>query len=338
MSLPQIYGEVMKTSVFAFTLALLFATTASASVIPLLANGRNGLEDDDFESLLVDANSNGVIDIGDRFVGVFRVQGINNSMFPATLGVGAAGNPTVTAVFALELRANGGAASGSATQLYFGPLQGVGGNAAIAEWAGLNLGFGLDLPIPNSNNTMIVTFNHPDYGLTTPGIAGGMSAAIDTFDNDTAIALLAEFGFTTLDTTAGTDYITSAGEFFTTEGSLFGGLGVDVIATIPGRLASPSQLDDPANALNLNVTFDNLGDDVVFNPHDHVFPGILGALQGNGRFVPNASQPSGAFQLSTDTDLVVDLTIPEPMSVIVWGLMATIGGWAGRRAYVRAQA
>jgi hypothetical protein len=316
-------------------MALLFATTANASVYPLLVNGANTLEDDNFESLLLDANGNGTIDVGDRFVGVFRVQAVNS------VGVGAAGSPTVTAVFALELLANGGAASGSATSLYFGPLQGVGGNAAIAEWAGLNAGLGLDLPVPNSNNTMVITYNHPDFGLTSNGPT--LSGSIDTFDNDTALNLLAEFGFTAADTSAGSDYVTDVGEFFTTEGSLFTGgpyvaAGVDVIGTIPFRLASPSQLDDPANALNLNVTYDYPGDAVVFNPHDHVFPGILGALQGNGRFVPNASQPSGAWQLSTDTDLVVDLTIPEPMSVIVWGLMATIGGWAGRRAYIRAQA
>jgi hypothetical protein len=290
-------------------MALLFATTANASVYPLLVNGQNSFEDDDFESLLVDANGNGTIDVGDRFVGVFRVQAIN------TVGVGAAG---------------------TATSLYFGPLQGVGGNAAIAEWAGLNLGFGLDLPVPNSNNTMVITYNHPDFGLISNGPT--LAGSIDTFDNDTALNLLAEFGFTAADTSAGSDYVTDVGEFFTTEGSLFAGFGVDVLATIPGRLASPSQLDDPANALNLNVTFDYAGDEVVFNPHDHVFPGIFGDLQGNGRFVPEASQPSGAWDLSTDTDLVVDLTIPEPMSVIVWGLMATIGGWAGRRAYIRAQA
>jgi hypothetical protein len=122
-----------------------------ASVLPYLQDGINLLEDDDFESLVVDGNNNGIIDVGDRIVGVFRVQAINGT------GVGAAGMPTVTAVFAFELLSK--VAMDTTMVMGFGPLQGGGVNDAIAQWASLNttlssLGLG-DLPAIFSNDTML---------------------------------------------------------------------------------------------------------------------------------------------------------------------------------------
>lgn len=279
-------------------MAIYTSTLSYGSIIPLLVNGPNTIEDDDYETFIFDGGTPGQIDVGDRFVGVLRSQAVNS------VGVGSAGNPTVTAVFAIELISKVGG-DGTATQLNFGPLQSGGGNAAIAEWAAL----GLNLPTISNNGTTLVAFDFPDYGLANPGAGAGIADAIDTFDNSTAgAATLAEFGF-----------LGDVGEFWRTTGLA----GIDVIANI--------LLLNAANQISVNVTADNGLDSVVFNKHSLLYP-IATALQGTGTFVAPVLQPPGHFDLSTDTDFVADISIvPEPFAVAVWGLLSVFGVLIGTR-------
>src|SRR5262245_13450590 len=76
--------------------AFSLTTQSKASITPLLVTGANIFEDDDYETYFLDADSDGLIDVGDRFVGVIVMQKINGT------GVGSAGMSTATGVFAIE--------------------------------------------------------------------------------------------------------------------------------------------------------------------------------------------------------------------------------------------
>jgi hypothetical protein len=252
---------------------------AGASVIPLLQNGTNVLEDDDFESVVIDlAGSPGLLDVGDRVFGVFRVQNVNGTIIGAT-------DPTVTAIFALEVTGKTGA-DGAATQLAFGPLQSGGANAATTEWGPFTASLGVTTQLPTNNATMAIFFDHPNFGLTNPN-AGSLGASTNTFDETTAISWLAEYGFA-----LGTDQWVTNGQ-----------PGVDNPANviIPGFSAT--------NLLMLSMLVDNPADSV-----------ILGALLGTGGFVAPTITDPGDFGLATDTDLVMQVqVVPEPMMVLVFG-------------------
>jgi hypothetical protein len=303
----------MTTKHFMVCVGLVWATTlisipAQGSVVPLFHNGFNQIEDNDWETFILDQDSDGIIDVGDRFVGVLQVQTINGT------GVGAAGNPTVTAVFAVELLSKVGA-DGSATQLNFGPLQSGGVDAAIAQWAAL----GLNLPALTSNATTIITFDFPDYAISNSN-TGTLSGSIDTFDDTVAgTATLAEFGF-----------LGDAGEFWRT----IGNAGIDNVVTLIGPPFNPT---GARNEISVNVTADNPADSVTFNKHTALYP-VATALQGTGTFVPPALQPIGDFGISTDTDFVVNLNVvPEPVSVATWGVLTLIVGLAAWRARTKSR-
>lgn len=307
----------------------------AATVFPLLKPGHNSWEDDDFESLVLDANNSGVIDVGDRFVGVFRVTTINS------VGVAAAGKPTLTAVFGLELLSK--TSSGNSMTLGFGPLQSspyaTGVNDAIAQWSSPAMAAVLtalqvgDLPTINSNDTMAIIYDHPNWGLTNAAAVG----AIDTFDDDVGAVPIAEFGFTGTysPSTLGTDL----DEFWQTVGQYnfdpIGGPVEDLDVDEPADLIRLLQTGwGPTNLLSLNLTYMYPYPYVAFSPTNVVFPSLQGTdLQATGTFVQPTQQNPGRFAISTDTDLVVNLLMtPEPAS---WAIFAGVFGvacaWRGRR-------
>lgn len=311
------------TVVAAMVMAFASSQVQAATVLPLLQNGENQLEDDDFESFVLDSGTLGVLDVGDRFVGVFRVSAINGT------GVAANGQPTVTAVFALELLSKefgpAGSNAGNATSvlLGFGPLQGGGVNDAIAQWAGLGptlalLGLG-DMPAINSDDTMAILYDFPDWGTTDEAAA----SAIDTFDDDAGGVPIAEFGFT--GTYSTTSHMTGIDEFWQTTGQM----NADPL-TIPGvqdlDADEPGDIEQmlqggigPTNLISVNVTY-MYPYPITINGTSAVFPAFLPTdLQATGVFVQDSQQPSGVFNLSTDTDIVMDLSVvPEPASWLIF--------------------
>lgn len=266
---------------------------AHGSIIPLLKNGLNSFEDNDYENF-IDNDGDGLIDVGDRFIGAIVFQGINGT------GVGSPGVETMSAVFAIEVLSKTGP-DGAATALEFGPLQGGGGNDAIAQWAAVT---GFDLPVIANDGTMVVAYQHPDFGAANPNAGADAGDALDTFDNSLpGTVFLSEFGF-----------LGDAGEFWSTTGLA----GIDNPALILGLNA--------ANRISINVTNDNPADPVVWLKSAVFYP-IPTALQGVGTFVAPVFQDPGHFDLSTDTDFAANLqVVPEPTSMLAWGLLGALGG------------
>jgi hypothetical protein len=317
---------MMRTIVaFSFAVAVLLAVP-SANAAHLIQSGFNTLEDDDFESQVIDNNGNGLIDVGDRFLGVFRVQRLNGD-------VKGAGDATITAVFyleAIELVDNGG---GGIDQIFFGAVQDDGdldgsgsGNDAIDEWADLSP----SMPTLMSNNTLAILFEHPDLAGTDNDVdddgAGGAEifTSLDTFDDSfPGASKLLEVGFNAGD--ANSDGVTDDGEFWVTIGED----GIDNPALIAAFLANPL-LDDPSNAINVNLTHNYTG--IEFLKHSAVFGPFAAAaqLQATGTFVPLGAQPPGDWGLSTDTDLVL-FAVPEPTSLVLFSLVSGLGLVVGAR-------
>lgn len=171
-------------SVAMLGMAIAFASSsANAGLVPPLTGGLNQLEDDDFE-FFFDLDGNGLVGVGDRFFGVFRIQGINGTL----LGPG---DRSITAVFAVEATSVVGAA-GSATQINFSPLQTAGANDAIAQWAVVTAALGVTTPAPTSDDTVAIIYEIPDVGTTTQ--FGGIPASVDSFDDSNGGIKLAELG------------------------------------------------------------------------------------------------------------------------------------------------
>lgn len=315
--------KIFKCATFVAAMVMAFALSQvqAATVLPLLQNGENQLEDDDFESVVLDAGTAGVLDVGDRFVGVFRVSAVNGT------GVAAVGQPTITAVFALEVLSKvydtGLAATATEVLLGFGPLQSGGANDAIAQWAGLGptlafLGLG-DMPTIMSDDTMAILYDFPDWGATNEAAA----SAIDTFDDDNGGVPIAEVGFTGTYSTV--THSTGVDEFWQTVGQMnrdpLSQAGVqDLDADEPGDIVEMLQAGiGPSNLISVNVTH-MYAYPITINGTSAVFPAFLPTdLQATGVFVQPSQQPPGVFGLSTDTDLVMNLTVvPEPASWLVF--------------------
>jgi hypothetical protein len=281
--------------------------------------------------MVLDSNQNGVIDVGDRVVGVFRVSAINS------VGVAHTGDATLTAVFALELLSKIQTSATDMT-LGFGPLQNPvsGGNDAIAQWAALNptlafLNLG-DMPVINSNNTMTILYDHPDWGATNPGALN----AIDTFDDDyVGTVPIAELGFTGVYNA--TTQSTNIDEFWQTVGRYNfdpwqAPAGEDLDVDEPLDIVRLVEVGaSPENLISVNVT------------HQYAYPWGFARttnifnlpnsadLQGMGQFVDPQVQSPGWFNIATDTDLTANM-VPEPASLAIFaGIFGVAAAWQCRK-------
>jgi len=308
--------KIFKYFAFAAIVAVAASQARAATVLPLLKNGNNSWEDDDYESLVADGGTPLLIDVGDRFAGVFRVSAIN------TTGVASAGDPTITAVFAIECLSKtydtGSAATATTVTLGFGPLQGGGGNDAIAQWAGLGVIGALgSLPTIKSDDTTAIFYDFPDWDDADETVG------IGAFDDSNGGVPIAEFGFTSASYST-TTHRTALDEFWRTVGQMNADPDfvladldtdepLDIAAMLQGGIG-------PNNLISLNVTW-MYPYPITFNPHSAVFPALQATdLQATGVFVQASQQPPGLFALATDTDLVVNLSgiVPEPASWLVF--------------------
>ena len=263
-------------------LAALFVVpipSANAGVISLLNTGSNSLEDDDFEIIQFSGDN---VSVGDRLFGVFRIQAVNETAISD-------GDATFTAVFAAEVTGVTGA-PGAATNIEFSPLQSGGADAATTEFAAFTSSLGVTTTSPTNDSSVIVLFDHPDFGVTDQGALPDLGAAVDTFDETAGATFLAEFG----DGGGVFDFSTS------------GDPGVDVLTNLILQGFSSS------NTLNFDVLVDNPGDNVEF-----------GDLFGTGSFSPQIPVQIGAdpgqFQIATDADFTLFArVVPEPTSAIAF--------------------
>lgn len=311
-------------------LAVNMATVQAASVMPLLKNGPNAWEDDDFETLVFDSPGptfftpgNGVIDVGDRFLGVLRMQNINGT----NLGTG---DPTLTAVFYLEAESvtyrignsTVGATQANATNvtITFQPIQITGGDAAIAGWTALDtfLGGGV-LPIPTHDSTMAILFDHPN--IATAVETGGIPNSIKSFW--TTATKLTEFGFMGLPNEA---WLTR-GEmnFDDVNTSAVEDLDTDEPADLLGLIGAGA---NPSNQIAINVTanFSSL----VYSNTNALISSRPAQLQGAGNFDATAA---GSWPIKTDTNLATNLfiPIPEPGSLAIFSILSLSGLAISRR-------
>lgn len=304
--------KLLVTFLCAAACAVVQGGVASAAAVDQLVFGLNRLEDDDFESVVRDSGVQGVLDEGDRFLGVFKVQNINGSQ------VGNA-DPTFTAIFALEaweITTADDPVLGTQTIIRFGALRdAAGNNDAIAQWTALNAQIGGGLPIPTSNDTMAMFYDIPSWQSASQSAGADMGDAVATFEG----TLLWEFGFTGTD--ADGDGITDEGEFWETRGPP----GV----LQPGLVATNSTLRGSiANFININLLVHHSGPEIT--KHNHLGFDAPAHLQGQGGFASDQST-RGHFQLVTDTDVFIN-AVPEPGSLTLLALGGLgLAGFGRRR-------
>lgn len=318
--------RMIVVTLLAFILAIGQMSAASASVLNMLNAGTlNELEDDNYETLLRDSGTAGIVDVGDRFIGVYKVQAVN--------GVAIGENdPTFTALFLLEALVKNVDPISGAVDIFFGPLQSGGVNAAIAEWNAALTALGVDTTgiLPTDDGTMAIVFDNSRYGDAeeSSALVPTVADSIDTYTGNapgTSADLLWEVGFTAEDA----------------DGDGFGDLGDEFWLT-----TGPAGIDDTTsptlvlanNYIALNV-LESYVPGLILVPHDFLAVVDLVAdtrfdtghdVQGEGGFAVGGAAGT-PWLLATDTDLYI-LPIPEPSSLaIAIGLCAIFGAARLRR-------
>lgn len=293
--------------------AVLFAHAGvikAGAVSELTRNEVNQLEDDNFESFFNEVGSASTIDVGDRFLGVISIQALfaPPGVPPATYIPGLT-NPTFTAVFALETARV--VTTAANTFIYFKPV--------TTDWS---TAFGLDLPDVNAN-TIAVFYDDVEQGDLRAATALGLQASIDTYVGNNRVW---EFGFNGAD--LDDDGVTTLGEFFVAVGNV----GINAIGT---------QLSSIANIINLGLVENFTSIPLLkhdFLKNDAVSQGAAllagvsfdndAELQGSGQITTASS--AVVWDFKTDTDLYI-FPIPEPSSMVLWGIGALGLGLAAAR-------
>lgn len=298
----------------AIALSLTQLATARAGAISELVIGPvNMLEDDNFERFFkgpgnIAANT---IEVGDRFLGTIRIQGIEGP--PETFGYVPGGNDvTFTGVFAVEAAAIehvniSGGLDPDRTNVYFKPL-------GTTDW---DTAFGLTGINPDNPNTILQFWD--DLTIAQAQATGSLQDAVSNFMGSNKVY---EFGFEG----AAADFnggLTDAGEFFIATGD-FGSqvIGVDLAGL--------------RNIINMNV-IEMYNDAVELRPHTYLAGDGVSqprALEAGASFANAAdfqamgniasTNASGPFPIRTDTDLYIQ-PVPEPSSLAIFAI-GTMGG------------
>jgi hypothetical protein len=293
----------------ATTFGLALATTAMAVPSPLVPGVNNRIDYNNWEyvSFNTTVGAPDTVSVGDRYRGVIQAQNIGDgpsgpvikSVLPGS------GNPSLTGVFEIEVKAINVIAPGVISEIYFGP-----------STSGWNTSFGLP------SGTMIAFYSDANYDFNP---ALGSDAAVETPIVDGS--LIGAFGFGVDDGNPAT----FADGFFIT--ALLG----DPVAQLPQ--GSPQffyglQLlggaIDPAEVIGQT------------NPYIQGGPGTQSVVQnltyslvGRGQ---NSTLTTGHYTIfSQDPALIHILGIPEPMTATLGGLsLGALGLAALRRRRVQA--
>ena len=286
---------------------------SAASLLNLDGETVNHLEDQDWENLIVDNNSNGKLDIGDWTLGMIEIQAYRD-VYPTgsdfrSPGTGGYPAATITGVFLLEV--TGKVLSGGLYTFTFG-------SAGIDAWTHLQDGT-IDtltnLGTPTHEGTVGMFYDD----TSTPYVSPAPPAPDDSLNGALGTAtdgnLWWEIGFKG-----------DPGEYWINTTSFDG-------SSPP---PPPAVTIFQVNGL-VNVTEWHDGPKLL--PHEYlasVATGLFGDVHFTGGLEAPSLDDLKYFSIKTDTDFYI-LPTPEPGSILLLGLgLAACGGLVYRRRKTRA--
>jgi len=283
-------------------LLLAVSTVAQAGAVGLLSLGDvvNHLEDQDWEKIIVDRNTDGKLDVGDRVIGMVEIQRVRD-VYPTQSAFRNPSGSTFTGVFLVEVATK--SFNNGLYSFTFAPT-------GIAGWTALQ-GTLTNLPTPTDAGTVAVFYDDSSNPFVDPNPAGGLNGAIGTATDGTK---LWELGFTGK-TGEGWGSVSS-----TDSGTVAPGLGV--IFQFGGAL---------------NVTVQHGA--IKLLPHEYV-AAVPSGIFADVHFTGGLESPGAGdlvnFTIVTDTDFYIK-PVPEPGSLALLGLgLAACGGIVYRRRKARA--
>jgi hypothetical protein len=295
---------------------LLGASSVDGSLF--LGNVVTGLDFKNFESIQVDVDGDGLLDVGDSLRGVWQLQnnslGINGTVVDSFLPGNGAGNPEVTGIFEVLVLGKFANTTIAGTWNYvFGPSP----------------TFATAFTLPT--NTMLAVYTDPvfEYSQTIDDTTKTVTDVYNVI-TDGSEAFAVGFGTSRLkfgagdtfgDTQTGDGYwyATAASEDLTNVGTSTFYYGLEVLAGFGNYL--------PSNFLPLRNTQQVLPG-LTFDKNDLVgrgntsanLPDLGNSLGSQQKFDVASNDPAGVFY------------VPEPGSSLCWlGLMAAALTWVRRR-------
>lgn len=303
--------KLIKFLAFAFLLAC--PMVAQAGVLSGLG-GQLKLEDDDWESQ-VTGFADGTLDVGDLLFTVLEIQkavevvGAANAAGDLSIGEGATlktfapGTRSITGVSLIKVKSvtiNSGG---------FGALYEFEGGS-ILDWSTTLIAAGTPLGLTvAADNTGAILFDDPidlgghiDFASLVTGLASAIEGdEIAQFTVDAWQAQVLDVG--------GTPTVVSAIDSLDFVGAL---------STTDSKFKKVDVLRDP----DFGLSGPNQAFFAAVGAHDLELQGGLG------------TGAKGTFALRTDTDLYVNITVPEPSSIAIWSL-AAVGALVVRRRKIK---